>query len=160
MTVNPINEILANPSIGILILGGLLAFLGGGLLRFFRQRDSPPAKPSRQPDIRIPEMEYSEDSLEKLRTRKLLEQGSYDSAIAQCYRESRRVLADTLDVSDELTPWEFYRSCLDHELFEAEEDLQLLTEAYEYAAFDPEPVTEEMAAKAMETAQVLVEKYE
>jgi len=159
MTVNLINEILANPSIWILILGGFLAFLGGGLLRFFRQRGGPPAEPSKQPDIRIPEMKEYEDSMEKLRARKLFEQGSYDSAITQCYRESRRVLTDTLDVSDELTPWEFYRSCLDNELFEAEEDLRELTEAYEYAAFDPEPVTKEMAAKAMKTAQVLVKKH-
>jgi hypothetical protein len=102
--------------------------------------------------------EASRETVDALlgRARDQLAEGRPDTAIRSCYAAVRHARDAGGDESGGLTHWEFYRAHADGS-DETTDRLRRLTEAYEQAAFTPDPVPGSLAARVFERARQLCE---
>lgn len=145
------------------VLIGILAFIIGGILRYIREQENQgQSTSSLDQAIEVShELDMTnhpaDTSIEITRGDELLDDAEYEEAIVYFYSETRGMLVEELNISDDVTPWEFYEICVSHENFQNIEELQTLTEAYENAEFNPQPVTNDIARKARNSANSIME---
>ena len=90
-------------------------------------------------------------------SRRQLDAGEGDAAVVSAYASVRSGLQDTTGDGRALTHWEFLEICRENGL--TDEDvlaLEQVTEAYEEAAFAPDPIESERAAGALDAAERLM----
>ncbi|MFU8866702.1 DUF4129 domain-containing protein [Natronococcus sp.] len=145
---------------------GVSALLGIGVLGlagWWRRRsrrddlDRAPSIAVGGPD-RGPDPAVTQDRIDALleRAAEQLADGRTDTAVRTAHAAVRHAYGSAVGRPGAATHWEFYREHADDAAADAV-PLRELVETYEQAAFTPDPVTEDQAERALETAQRLCE---
>jgi hypothetical protein len=150
------------PPSALAVLGALAVVLVLTAIGWWRRRGAGDSSTTTVPEVTAAEPDpevaarASREIAETLlsRARQQLANGRPDAAIRSCYAAVRHALAAGGDDTGGLTHWEFYRA---YAAAETNDQLRELTEAYERAAFTPEPVQGSTAERALARTRELCE---